>query len=167
MHTPTPAPLEMGGKEYRTVKIGNQIWMAENFALLTPGSWYYNDDAAQGEPFGRLYSWDAAMQACPEGWRLPTEEDWEQLISHLGGENQAFHQLLEGGESGFDALFAGYRSLTGAFLSIERAADFWTGTPAGDANAWLRYLIFKKDKVHRIIDDKRCGFSVRYMRDAH
>ncbi|TVQ16861.1 MAG: hypothetical protein EA361_03500 [Bacteroidetes bacterium] len=157
--------LVLGGKEYKTIKINNTIWMAENLSLLVKDSWFYNDNALYGATFGRLYTWQAAIEACPEGWRLPTLEDWSEMLHVLGGEEKACSALKPGGTSGFDALFAGYRTLKGDFLSIERAADFWTSTEAGDSNAWLFYIIFKKEKVFRIIDDKRCGFSVRYIKE--
>ncbi len=162
----TEKTLELGGKHYKTVRINDRIWMAENLSLLVKGSWFYNDNAQYGPRLGRLYSWQAAMDACPQGWRLPTVSDWDEMIRFFGGEEQAFHALLKGGESGFEAIFSGYRSMEGDFLSLERAADFWTATQAGQANAWLFYLIYKKEKVFRIIDDKRCGFSVRYIRDV-
>jgi uncharacterized protein (TIGR02145 family) len=157
--------LELGGKLYNTVKINNLLWMAENLSLLVKDSWFYMDNALNGPVYGRLYSWEAAMDACPDGWRLPALEDWDDMINFLGGEKKAFHELLPNGTSGFNAIFSGYRSISGDFLSLERAADFWTSTEAGEANAWLFYLIYKKDKVFKIIDDKRCGFSVRYVRD--
>lgn len=164
METQNDEILELGGREYKTIKLNNQVWMAENLSLLVKGSWFYDDNAQYGARFGRLYTWQAAMEACPEGWRLPTLDDWNQMLESLGGEEQATSSLKPGGPSGFDALFAGYRTLKGDFLSIERAADFWTSSEAGDSNAWLFYIIFKKEKVFRIIDDKRCGFSVRYIK---
>ncbi|MFW5687651.1 MAG: FISUMP domain-containing protein [Bacteroidota bacterium] len=157
--------LVLGGREYKTVEINNQLWMAENLALLVKDSWFYENNALFGSTYGRLYTWKAAMEACPEGWRLPLVEDWEKLIDFYNGETQAYYALVKGGKSGFDAIYSGYRTLQGDFMSLERAADFWSGSEAGDANAWLFYLIFKKDKVFRIIDDKRCGFSVRYIKD--
>lgn len=166
MKTNTQETLELGGKKYRTVRINNRIWMAENLSLLVKESWFYQNNAQNGLHFGRLYTWQAAMEACPDGWRLPLVSDWDEMISFLGGEKEAFHALLKGGESGFDAIFSGYRSMEGDFLSLDRAADFWSGTQAGHANAWLFYIIYKNEKVFRIIDDKRCGFSVRYVRDA-
>jgi uncharacterized protein (TIGR02145 family) len=160
-----PDFLELGGKKYKTAKINNQLWMAENLSLLVKDSWFYNDDAQNGNPFGMLYTWQAAMDACPDGWKLPTLDDWDNLINTLGGEVKAYRKLLMGGESGFNACFGGYRSVTGSFLSIERAADYWTASEVGDANAWLYYLIYKKEKTFKIIDDKRCGYSVRYIKE--
>lgn len=167
MNTHNGNILELGGKEYRTVKINNLIWMAENMSLLVKDSWFYQDNALYGTNYGRLYTWQAAMDACPAGWKLPSLQEWAEMIDALGGEKLAFSKLVMGGESGFDATFAGYRTLKGDFMSIDRAADFWTSSDAGDANAWLYYLIQKKrDKVFKIIDDKRCGFSVRYVKKA-
>ena len=157
--------LELGGREYRTVKINNLLWMAENLSLLVKDSWFYQDNALYSTNYGRLYSWQSAMDACPKEWRLPSLEDWEEMVKALGGEDKAFKYLVIGGTSGFDATFAGYRTLKGDFMSLDRAADFWTSTEAGESNAWLYYLIKKKkDKVFKIIDDKRCGFSVRYVK---
>ena len=159
--------LVLGGKEYKTIKINNQLWMTENLELLVKDSWFYDDNALYGPQFGRLYSWEAALEACPKGWRLPSVEDWEQLISFYGGETDAYHQLLKGGESKLNIVFGGYRNAKGGFFSMERAADYWTSTPAGEVNSWLFYLIMKNDKVFKTMDDQRCGFSVRYIKDSN
>jgi len=156
--------LELGGKLYKTIKVNNHIWMAENLSLLVKDSWFYDENATNSEKNGRLYTWDAAVKACPEGWFLPSNEHWDELINFFGGEEHVCQKLLVGGESGFDVQFAGYRSQHGVYLSKDRAADFWTSSEAGNANAWLRYIIAKKDRVFKIIDDKGCGFSVRYAK---
>ena len=158
--------MKLGDKVYSTVKLNNQIWMAENLNLeLDEGCWIYENNSLYGEWYGRLYTWDAAMNACPEGWHLPSDEEWSDMIEALGGEKAAYHKLLESGKNAFNVRFAGYRSQEGIFMSIERAADFWTSTEAGSANAWLRYLLYKKERVFRLIDHKNCGFSVRYVKD--
>jgi uncharacterized protein (TIGR02145 family) len=62
------------GKEYKTVVIGKQIWMAENLN--------YNGD---NNGIGRLYDWETAMTVCPAGWHLPSIEEWAKLIDEVGG----------------------------------------------------------------------------------
>jgi hypothetical protein len=155
-----PAELELGGKVYKTTLINNKVWMAENLTLLVKDSWFYEDNAQYAPGYGRLYSWQAALDACPEGWRLPSVDDWQEMIDSL---EEVYPALRD--TKGFNAVLGGYRTINGEYLSIERAADYWTSTTAGEANAWLFYIISKNEKVHRIIDDKRCGFSVRYIRD--
>ncbi len=93
------------GQAYKWVKIGNQIWMAENLKFL-PGvvgsaiysdtvSYYYvydyegtDADAAKAnanyQTYGALYNWTASLNACPPDWHLPTFEEWMQLINYIG-----------------------------------------------------------------------------------
>jgi len=75
--------LEYGGKTYRIVKIGSQIWIAENLDYAGPNGGigrYYEDDHANGEKYGRLYTWEEAMNVCPPGWHLPSREEWKTLV---------------------------------------------------------------------------------------
>jgi len=73
------------GKVYKTVKIGDQIWMAENLNYDVPGSKCYNDDPVNAEKYGRLYDWETAKKACPIGWHLPSNDEWQTLVDFTGG----------------------------------------------------------------------------------
>ena len=94
------------GKTYRTVKIGDQVWMAENLNYETVNSRCYDDDPANCAKYGRLYTWAAAVGkdvaacgygyecglgsgdirgACPKGWHLPSKAEWEALIVAVDG----------------------------------------------------------------------------------
>lgn len=67
------------GKAYRIVSVGDRDWMAENLDFQTENSWCYRDSVKYCNMYGRLYSWEDAMKACPEGWKLPADEDWKNL----------------------------------------------------------------------------------------
>lgn len=131
------------GKNYKTVIIEveqeDQIktsitWMAENFNFDIIGSYTNN----HSNEYGRLYTWKAAMEACPEGWHLPSTEDWDVLEKHFGG-NQSANALkstsgwrlpeMNGtNSSGFNAIPGGSRSSEGAFENIGNMGFWWTST---------------------------------------
>ena len=75
------------GNEYKTVKIGNQLWMAENLNLKTPGSWCYRNKQSNCKNYGRLYTWKAAMENCPDGWHLPSDDEWGELKNFVDAHN--------------------------------------------------------------------------------
>lgn len=103
------------GKVYKWVRIGSQIWMAENLAYkMDEGTWEYDYDTLN---IGYFYSYETAKVACPNGWRLPNDADWTELISFLGGRTLAGKKLRskiswkdsEGNNStGFNAYLTGF-----------------------------------------------------------
>ncbi|MFK7981643.1 MAG: FISUMP domain-containing protein [Saprospiraceae bacterium] len=125
------------GQVYKTVKLkdGN-IWMAQNLNFnVGDGCWFYDNDAKNGEIFGRLYTWEAAMEAYPRGWRLPSDKEIKKLIDIYGGINNiygritiAYNSLIKGGDSGFNALLGGKRLSNGKFFYIKRNGSYWSAT---------------------------------------
>jgi len=81
------------GKTYKTAKIGEQVWMAENLNYWALGSVCYGNELAFCKKFGRLYNWETAKKSCPVGWHLPSDEDWNILIATVGGNETAGRKL--------------------------------------------------------------------------
>ncbi len=210
----TTTMTDIDGNVYKTMKIGDQWWMAENFkgtkqadgtaipnvtrnidwhnlSITDAAYCFYNND--DNNQYGALYTWDAAVKAAPSGWHLPTDEEWKQLEMHLGmsrteadkgkyrGSNEA--SMLAGnsdlwqngvlknnsafGTSAFNALPGGYRTYTdGTFHSLSYKVEFWSITNnVNNKGAWVRLLYHDNLKVDREYDNRRIGYSVRYIKD--
>lgn len=125
------------GQEYLTIKIGDQIWFAENFNFETENNSYcYEDDAANCEAYGRLYTWDVAQEIAPDGWSLPSEDEFQILISATGGGASSVDELKNGGTNGFDFQMAG--KLFGEpneFDNVGSLGYAWTSTESNESKA--------------------------------
>jgi len=112
-------------KTYKTVKIGEQTWMAENLNY-SQRSKCYDNKPANCDKYGRLYDWNTATEVCPKGWHLPNDVEWEILTATVGGKETAGKLLKaasgwdnndNGSDSyGFSALSGGYGDAFGRFL---------------------------------------------------
>ena len=166
------------GQVYRTVTIGNQIWMAENLNYKTDSSFCYNDSAEYCAKYGRLYIWDAAMDACPDGWHLPDSTEWNTLFSAVGGKSTAEEVLKstsgwvgEKGEArngtdnyGFAALPAGFRDERGGLFSREGGtAKFWSSTERSSDMATNIILYYYFDVFQA--SGRHDAMSVRCLKD--
>ncbi|HPQ35198.1 MAG TPA: fibrobacter succinogenes major paralogous domain-containing protein [Tenuifilaceae bacterium] len=188
---------------YPSVKIGKQVWMAKNLDVAhfrngdpilhakTNKEWkaadeqgkpawcYYNNaNKKNGEKYGKLYNWYAVNDPrglAPEGWHVPTDEEWQELIDFAGGEDDAGTKLkAKSGwdangngtdEYGFSALPGGYREDDGEFYNIGYSGYWWSSTENGTVTAWTRSMRYYVSLVYRSNNLKSWGFSVRCVRD--
>lgn len=174
------------GKSYKTVKIGSLTWMAENLnydnsATATgsiDSSFCYDGIPANCEKYGRLYQEYAATVVCPEGWRLPTADDWRDLTttakSEFGDNNGSLRAVGEWentifgdnvtatNASGFSALPAGYRAKTGECDGEGTKAYFW-GEDNMNHYAWI--LSNQYDMEKESMQRGYYAYAVRCVKD--
>ncbi|UCE20519.1 MAG: fibrobacter succinogenes major paralogous domain-containing protein [Gemmatimonadota bacterium] len=211
--------IDRDGNTYQTVKIGDQCWMAENLRVthyrngdpihnvtdstawinLTGGAYCeYDNDDDNVPVYGRLYNWYAVSDSrniAPEGWHVPSDEEWKQLEMYLGmsqseaddtryrgtdqgGKLKATGTIEEGtglwyapnvgatNESGFSAVPGGARDGDdGNFINFSYQSPLWSSTEGGSSTAWSRGLSCLSARVCRNHIIKKHGFSVRCVRD--
>jgi uncharacterized protein (TIGR02145 family) len=167
------------GKVYNTVTIDDQEWMGENLAFKTEsGCYVYDGINDYVKTHGYLYSWEAATKACPDGWHLPSMQDWWFLSNYLGGDEVAGGKLKETGttswkspntgasnSSGFTALSSG-RSDDKAMEYIGTTTFFWTNVDDDDLTSWCAALYSTKEEIAIYPTDKSDGYSVRCLKNS-
>ena len=188
------------GQVYKWIKIGDQIWMAENLAYLPSVSpplegsgkipYYYVYDyigttvidakaTNNYKTYGVLYNWSAAKVACPIGWHLPSDYEWNILVNLSGGDTIAGGKLKEVGishwlnpnryainENGFKALPGGELFLDHTFKHLGREGSWWSSTENSPISIWKRTIYNTHSSIYGTngIDIEE-GFSVRCVKD--
>jgi uncharacterized protein (TIGR02145 family) len=198
---------DIEGNVYKTVRIGNQIWMAENLRVsryrngdlipnekndyywkfLDSGAWCNYENLPENDfKYGKLYNWyavDEKRGLAPNGWHIPSDEEWQILIDYLGGAEIAGGKLKEKGtlnweipnkdttnESGFSALPGGTRyTYTDSFVSFGDSGSWWSSTELKMdtfcLNAWERSLLSYASNINRENVDKAKGNSIRCVKN--
>ncbi len=195
-----PATVQdIEGNTYDVVRIGEQCWMAENLKTtkyndnsdieeITDGliwntytedayCWMDNDYETNGVIYGALYNWFAVGtgKLCPEGWHVPSDEEWKELEMYLGmtqamadsamwrGNGEVLKikdAVMDGNNStGFSALPGGWR-VHNIFSSFERGAYFWTSTELNETEAYSR-LFFDDDGPSWSDPKKMCRTTIQ------
>jgi uncharacterized protein (TIGR02145 family) len=189
---------------YKTVTIApegtdySETWMAENLNYKTANSWCYDDKDENCAKYGRLYTWVAAVGktetecgdgqecnlgdgnvqgVCPEGWHLPSQEEWKDLFKAVGGQATAGAKLksktgwvpFEGINNedafGFSALPAGDRDDGGGYREEGNGVYFWSSTEDGGSRAYGMDFYCSHKSAYLVNDIKNNGFSVRCLKD--
>lgn len=207
---------ERDGNEYKWVKIGEQTWMSENMAYLPEISptddilenisgyyvydFYENNvnsarEAENYKIYGVLYNWDAAFEACPDGWHLPDQSEWNQLAEYItsqfGGnfDLNGYWRLIgqplkskgtiEDGnglwlstydtKTGIDLFgfsgFPGGRFIGGDFSSLGEMGIWWAFDEENDTSAKTVVLHYYFTQLYINAYNKTNGLSVRCIKD--
>ncbi|MBC7124476.1 MAG: hypothetical protein H5T24_02515, partial [Bacteroidales bacterium] len=193
---------DIEGNTYQTVVIGNQEWMAENLRVAkfnngdaitnaqsntdwengfdTPLWSNFNNDNSYDAIYGKLYNHKVVSDnrnVCPDGWHVPSQAEWETLITGLGGASVAGGKLKATGtdywnadnvgatnESGFNALGAGYRDGGGNFLNFNNYGDFWTSTLYSSFYAYYVSLNYNSAGTYTDYTSIAKGKSIRCIK---
>lgn len=188
---------ERDGQQYETILIGEQCWMAENLnygtfteSVFTNEShtdmhnngtvekYAFDNEEGNLNTYGGLYEWNELMDyksteggrgICPEGWHVPSYEEFEILVEETGGWQQAGKALKLGGSSGFDFRLGGNRREKGNFGGgLESTGSLWTSTYSAshpDTRAYHIYFIENSDQAAQATDLMYVGKSCRCIRD--
>jgi uncharacterized protein (TIGR02145 family) len=204
--------LNYNGYSYQIVKIGSQDWFAENlrtnlFANGDPipeltdrlewfntksGAWcHYDNNPQNNEPYGKLYNWYAVedtRNVCPNGWKVPTDDDWKTLEEHLGMLNQDLNRNSSRGQlqniggklkkvngwrspnfgaensASFSAVPSGDRQNYGLFGLLTEATFYWSSTPNNNLSAWARWIFYNNGSIGRDPYPKTAGFAIRCIK---
>ena len=193
---------DIDGNVYTSVSIGTQVWMVENLKttkyndstaipLVTDSvawdsistsayCWYNNDAAVYKSIYGALYNWYAvnADKLCPNGWHVPSSDEWTTLTTSLGGDSIAAGKLKETGtthwatpntgatnSTGFTALPGGMRGGYGSFYYFGYLGSWWSSSKYSAATAIPRYIEYSDTYVDRDIQMRSAGMSVRCLKD--
>jgi uncharacterized protein (TIGR02145 family) len=199
--------IDAEGNDYYTTVIGDQVWMAKNLKTTTyrngdliettdPATlditaesspkyqWAPNADEGNVASYGRLYTWDAVTDSrnvCPTGWHVPTDAEWNQMATFLGGGSVAGSKLKEidrthwkisigaTNETSFTALPGGSREFYddegSYFTGLGERGNWWSSTENSSADAFLWSIHAEHSGVFRNPYDKRWAFSVRCLMD--
>ena len=189
------------GNHYAVVTIGTQVWMAENLKTtkyrngdvianetnnsswfnLTQGAYCnYNNDENIVRTYGRLYNWFAVNDSrniAPEGWHIPSDEEWMTSINYVGGLNFAGGKFKESGtlhwnspntgatnESGFTALPGG----SAGQVYVDDLGVYglwWSSSQYSVSDAWFNCMGYDYANISRGNADKNYGFSIRCVKD--
>jgi len=178
---PTTLTDSRDSKTYKTVKIGNQTWMAENLNYETKeGSMCYDNKPANCQTYGRLYNWNTAIKACPSGWHLPSKDEWQTLENFVGDENGKKLKAKSGwndngngtDEYGFSALPGGSFvdecadvCESSGFLDVGDFGYWWSATNGGTYGAYFRRMQSFNESVMDYDNFESSLLSVRCIKN--
>ena len=135
------------GNIYRTITIAGVTWMAENLRYQTKnGAFYFDNDSNNIPEYGVLYEWETALSVCPDGWHLPTGNEFQDLINNL--DQKVTWEKIASDPSSFGIQLGGMQDYEGIFSEMDESGYYWTSTEYEKNNAeYFSYLIIDEKPI--------------------
>ena len=174
--TNQPSLVDIDGNKYSTKRINGRLWMTENLKVKhdpqgNPIKYIYPDSSeANFETYGLLYEFKNAQKACPKGWKLPTHDEWENLIDLENAKASDYKdpQFWDGSKNsnstGFTVRPAGSGNNGQWPNRFGERTLFWSSTIDDDHYRWTYIFEENKDKVRKAHQHPTYGFSVRCIK---
>jgi len=161
-------------KSYKFVKIGAKTWMTKNLEFNAKDSKCYENLNGHCATYGRLYNWATATTACPEGWRLPSQNEWVEMYNYVWSDKNckdcdAKHLKATSANGldsyGFSALLGGMGLSDGTFSDVGVEGYWWSKTKFDDSMAFGRNMSYDYDYAGWENENMSYFFSVRCIKD--
>ena len=180
---------DIDGNVYRTISLGNQVWMIENLKVtryrngdkipnvtnqadwdkLNSGSYcWYNNEIANKTNYGALYNWYAVSDSrnlAPQGWHIATEKDWKLLATYFQVMSEAGTKTKVTSFSGLLGGYRGSRESVNSFYNINKISMWWSSTNGNDLYAVIFGLRNGDVTLINTLGNKYFGSSVRCVKD--
>lgn len=161
------------GQTYKTITFRREFsdsyikrtWYAENARFDLERSVCYSNNDANCSEFGKLYTWEDANQACPDGWHVPTLVEWKHLFNFFGGINNAGQFLHEGKASDMNMLYGGFSTPDGTFNNLGLSGNWWDNQLQDENTAGVISLQKGSNNIYHSkvgVDDMLSCRCIRY-----
>ena len=153
------------GFVYQIIKVGEQMWMSQNLNFVSSDSWCYDKKESNCNKYGRLYTYETAKEVCPDGWHLPSDDEWQEMIVQLEKERKGKTFTQEEKENGFNTTLGGWRSKSGNFYNFKEIGYYWSSTVKAGNYAWYQYINSLSKDFSKNYHNFEMAFSVRCIKD--
>ena len=172
-----PTLSDADGNVYASKKFGKTLWMTENLRVTHDRSgaeisyFFPNEDSINVAAYGLFYDYETACKVCPDGWKLPSNQDWEALLSHFSWDASVLKDTgfwdkeSNTNTSSFSARPAGYGN-TEHPNKFQHSSIFWSSTREDDHFIWTYIFEEARDSVRTASQHPTYGFSVRCIKES-
>lgn len=135
------------GNVYKTITIAGLTWMAENLRYVAKnGAYFFDNDKNNIPVYGVLYEWKTAVNCCPDGWRLPSGNEFQTLMNHIDHKESSGKIATD--PSSYSIQLGGMQDYEGTFSEMDESGYYWTSTEYDKNNAeYFSYILIDENPI--------------------